>query len=134
MLFDDAIRKLKKTYSDDVIVVRSLQNGGTAMKKDFDDIEEAIRYYMEDSNKIYVYGSDLCVDATHHNRTDTFIIYGINQKALEYLDRKYGDESYIDSYNAETLLHLYVNDMIDGGEYESCLLPLGPILAKHYGW
>lgn len=133
--FDDVIRKLKKlTYGDEVIVMRRLQNGSTMLEKHFDDIEEAIGYYMEDTNKIYVYGSQLRVDATYHDRTDTFIIYGIDQGGLDYINRKYEYESYDKAYDAETLMHLYFNDMINGGEFDSCLRALGPVIAKAYGW
>lgn len=134
--FDDEMDELTISYDGDVIVMGrlGLWNGGREVEKEFDDIKDAIKHCMEDYNKIYVSGSDLCVNATHHDGTNVFTIYGINEEALAALDKKYEDEPYVDFYDASDLMYNYGNQEITEEEFESCLLPLGPIIAKHFGW
>lgn len=136
LFFDDEMDELTSAYDGEVIVRGrlGLWNGGREVEKEFDDIRDAISHCMQDYNKIYVYESDLCVSATHHDGTNYFTIYGINEEALAALDKKYEDEPYVDFYNAESLMYNYGNGEITEEEFEACLLPLGPIIAKHYGW
>lgn len=144
MYFDDEIGNLETIYGDEVYVTGSLGlwNGSREVGRGFGGIKEAIEACMEETNKIYVYGDNLYVDASHHDGTNSFTIYGVDQDALYALDKKVEerydpdseDSDYLEIYDVDTLEKAYDYDIITEEEYNACFVSLGQKISKHYGW
>lgn len=142
--FGIEMENIESGYEGKVYVTGSLGlwNGRKEAGRSFDGIREAVKACMEDYNKIYVQGDDLFVDAIHHDGTNCFTIFGVDQDALyalsDKVEKRHDPESegsdYMEIYDVDSLESAYDYDIITKEEFESCFIHLGPVIAKVYGW
>lgn len=142
--YDTTVAELKGSYRGEVVVMGSLGlwDGKPKVERGFDNIKAAIGHCLQDYNRIYVRGGDLCVDATHHDGKNSFILRGVDKKAMaeleKVIDARYDEENgdwwYGKFYDVGHLLAVREEGGITEAEFESCIIPLGAIIQKHYGW